>query len=221
MQEAGRIECPGCGKLIDADTNYCDKCGMRLVDINENIGNVESGGTDPLQQSARYQSREEPLQPMASQPTGAISSQVNVVDSSEADVVAIGSGATATSVEGDAVISSKPSEIHVEREITTVDATGAGIVAIGAGAFAAAAEKMQAEIRTQTATLNIEKAYLGDQKLETDRLPLVQVDSKICRKVKAVFVPPAEYEVLVKFAHEHPEERVFIVYGPKHSGRFT
>ena len=56
---------------------------------------------------------------------------------------------------------------------------------------------------------------------DIDRLPLVELRPDIWRKVKAVFVPSQDYQDIRDRGVRTHEDRVFIVYGEEHAGKFT
>lgn len=56
--------------------------------------------------------------------------------------------------------------------------------------------------------------------LDPDKLPLVELKPQEWRKVKAVFVPSSDYQT-EKSREKSSEERVFVIYGLEHAGKFT
>lgn len=67
------------------------------------------------------------------------------------------------------------------------------------------------------ATLNTKEKRPAD----TDKLILNPLGPELLRKVEAVFVPPSRYIEGSRRASQNDEQRVFIVFGEEHSGKFT
>ncbi len=55
----------------------------------------------------------------------------------------------------------------------------------------------------------------------TDKPQLVDVSPEVWRKIEAVFVPSQGYTIFLEGNSRPPEQRVFIVHGDKHAGKFT
>jgi hypothetical protein len=54
-----------------------------------------------------------------------------------------------------------------------------------------------------------------------DILPLVEVYSQELERVQELFIPSRDYEAKRKTSRGHPVYRIWVVYGPEHSGKLT
>lgn len=117
---------------------------------------------------------------------------------------------------------------NYKKTINAIDASGVKTLLVGDHGVAITAESVHLELPEnlidQVKKIPFIEEALKNKKTETTELVLHEITSDLRSKVRAVYVPSKDYENALKrliLPEKADAERILIIFGPDHSGKFA